>query len=128
MSLAYLHIPPNAMKEAIAEKYGAGGPPIIPDKDGDFGCIYNPWYSGMDTDNTFFNMVGAVGTKGMLFGHMHKESGSILYKNVRLTYVLKTGVDAISPDAAEAIGGTVTTINLNDGTFKAEHIYQERYE
>lgn len=72
-------------------------------------------------NNGFFDLVKELGsTKDIIVGHDHKNSFSVPYEGVRLSYGLKTGFGSYA--VPEENGGSVLTIH-DDGTTTFEHIY-----
>lgn len=74
-------------------------------------------------DDGVFSLISKLGhTKNVIAGHEHINNFSIPYKDVRLTYALKTGVCAYAD--RDLNGGTVITLNEN-GVKEVRHEYVE---
>lgn len=73
---------------------------------------------------TFLNYLIECGADGTFFGHCHKISTSILYKDIRWTFGLKTGYydyhDTIT-------GGSLITLTEDLQNFKVEQLINEEY-
>ena len=59
---------------------------------------------------------------GVFVGHVHENSGSMVYDGIRLTYGLKTGTfDSYDDDK---LGGTAITLDYeNNSALNVEHVY-----
>jgi predicted phosphodiesterase len=87
-------------------------------KNGDFGAKGEK-FNGLHGDEALWQILKDNNFDGVFAGHTHKNSTSILYDGIRLTFGLKTGTfDAHSKDS---LGGTQITLNGNG--FKVEHVY-----
>ena len=95
----------------------------IPAKCGDFGHKYEN-FGYLSNDTRFFEFFTKNGGDGIFCGHWHKINTSILYKGVRLTMGLKTGVYDYHEKGD--VGSTLVTLNgLKRGEFTVRHIYSE---
>lgn len=74
-------------------------------------------------NNGFFDVVKEGGVKEIIAGHDHKNSSSVMYNGVRLTYGLKSGFGAYYEE--EMVGGTKLTVT-SDGKLTSGHIYITR--
>lgn len=135
-SSAYFHIPLPEFNLAYAiyekeleAKYGTikdeKGNYTIDGREsinGNFGLnregICSPYYN-----SGFFDKMLELGsTKDIIVGHDHVNNSSIVYKDVRLTYGLKTGDGCYWDNSGTVSGGTIITIN-NVGKTTTEHKY-----
>ncbi len=131
-SLAFFHIPPTEVKESW-DKYVENGYKDTEDIKlvygvaGETGKVV---YCGVHDDNLIETMLEKGSTKGVFFGHDHKNNLSFDYKGIRLTYGLS--VDYLAYPGIYKLGSqrgcTVITVN-SDGEFncKAENYYQDKY-
>lgn len=105
-------------EEAI---YGIGTD--IPAKNGDFGHKYQK-FGKMIQDTSFFDFFVSNGGDGIFCGHYHKINTSILYKGVRLTLGLKTGLYDFHDK--KDIGGTlISLLGSGEGEFSVHHVFSE---
>ena len=87
-------------------------------QNGDFGAKGEK-FNGLHGDEALWQILKDNNFDGIFAGHTHKNSTSILYDGIRLTFGLKTGTfDAHSKDS---LGGTQITLNGNG--FNVEHVY-----
>lgn len=131
-SLAFFHIPLVEMKNAWDE-YAANGYKDTENVKliyGVAGETDKVVYCGMHEDSLFETMQELGSTKGVFFGHDHKNNLSFNYKGIRLTY--SYAVDYLAYPGIHKLGAqrgcTVITVSP-DGEFKckAENYYQDKY-
>lgn len=131
-SLAFFHIPLVEMKDAWDE-YAENGYKDTADVKYMYGAAGETGkvvYCGMHEDNLFETMLEKGSTKGVFFGHDHKNNVSFEYKGIRLTYGMS--VDYLAYPGIYKLGSqrgcTVITVSP-DGTFdcKNENYYQDKY-
>lgn len=84
-------------------------------QNGDFGTKGEA-FKGIHTEAGLWNILKSHHFDGVFCGHSHKNSVSILYDGIRLTFGLKTGTF----DRYSTLGGTLITLNQNE--FTVEHI------
>ena len=132
-AFAYFHIQPRAIVYAAEEKFGYNGedfkPFAIPEKDGDFGYwgekVLHPHC--VDYDLSMFELFRKYAIKGVFVGHDHKNSASISYKGVRITYGLKSS--EYDYHFTDKIGGTLMTLPADNADgFNVEHVYINKEE
>lgn len=122
-SLLFMHIPPDevftALKTIYSDTYTSV--PFYPDKNGDSGMSREiPW--GF-VNAEFYPAALEIGCTGMFFGHWHEIATSITYKDIRLTFGLKTGTyDQHFPGM---LGSTLITINESDNSFSVENLHSQ---
>lgn len=104
--------------------YGIGSD--VPAKSGDFGHKYQRFLK-INKDTSFFDFFTKNGGDGIFCGHWHKINTSILYRGVRLTFGLKTGIyDSYNKND---VGGTLISLNGSGrGEFSVRHIYSELHK
>ncbi len=112
-AFAAFHIPCREFHLGMEEKGYMNASPLFvldvdtPAKDGDFGCCLEH-FSWCHTPEDFCDRLLSAGVNGFFVGHDHKNNTSILYKNARWTYGLKTGqYDYHSPGH---LGGTLVIL------------------
>jgi len=127
-TFVYFHIQPRAFVKAAEELYGYNGedfkPFEIPCKNGNFGYwgerVLHPHC--VDFDYSMFEIFKRTAIKGVFVGHDHKNSASILYQGVRLTYGLKTG--EYDYHFEDRLGGTLMTVPIQNAEgYELEHVY-----
>lgn len=131
-SLAFFHIPMSEQRTAWKE-YVANGYKDTKDAHLVYGVIGESGdgvYCGVHEDNLFETMLEKGSTKGVFFGHDHKNNISMDYKGIRLTYGMS--VDYLAYPGIYKLGSQrgCTVINVKpDGTFncKPENYYQDKY-
>ena len=131
-SLAFFHIPLTEMKDAWDE-FAANGYQDTEDAKmiyGDAGESGKVVYSGVHDDDLFETMLELGSTKGVFFGHDHKNNFSMDYKGIRLTYGMC--VDYLAYPGIYKLGsqrGCTPIIIHPDGTFdySAQNYYQDKY-
>ena len=79
--------------------------------------------SGFDSGGAFFRAAKAANCVGMFVGHQHEIAMSLYYEGIRLTYGLKTGVEAYHNPAL--IGTTKITISQEDNSFDVEYVFSD---
>lgn len=89
-------------------------------KNGDFG-EKGEYFKGAHTVSGLWNVLKQNNFDGVFVGHSHKNSVSILYDGIRLTFGLKTGT--FDRYLNNSLGGTQITLDANN--FKVNHIYYE---
>lgn len=89
-------------------------------KNGDFG-EKGEKFKGAHTVSGLWNVLKQNNFDGVFVGHSHKNSVSILYDGIRLTFGLKTGKFDRYLD--NSLGGT--QIQVNDDGFTVNHLYYE---
>ena len=92
-------------------------------KNGDFGAKYSSGLPGLVIPH-FTDLLKANGVDGVFTGHYHRVSTSVLYRGIRFTQVLKTGV--YDHHNVASLGGTYVELKEN-GKFSVEHKYIEAY-
>lgn len=131
-SLAFFHIPLVEMKDAWDE-YAENGYKDTKNVQYVYGVAGETdkvVYCGMHEDNLFETMLEKGSTKGVFFGHDHKNNVSFAYKGIRLTYSMS--VDYLAYPGIYKLGAqrgcTVITVKP-DGSFncKSENYYQDKY-
>ena len=118
------HYPVDCFEEAeIAKGYKTEnrqayvlGVDVAP-ADGDFGFSLEK-YDRVDTDGNFIEFIKKQNIDGVFVGHVHKNTTSISYKNVRWTFGLKSG--QYDYHVAGSLGGTLVTLTGDD--FTVTHI------
>lgn len=103
-----------------SEKYDLGDEAT--EKDGTFGLKVGS--SIYTLTEHIYSHLQEVGTDGVFMGHIHAMSISIVYKDIRWTYGLKTGTYDSHPkrNGIKATGGTRITLKGND--FDVKHIVE----
>ncbi len=108
-SLGFFHIPIRAFADAMHEKYNyQKGVPVYPDKDGDYGHVFEHFSDALDSENIFFNSMRECGMRAMFVGHQHNNSALLNWKGVKLVWGVKTG--RCTYYIPEKTGGTEITI------------------
>ena len=131
-SLAFFHIPLVEAKDAWDEYVENGyndteNVKLMYGVAGETGKVV---YCGVHDDELFETMQELGSTKGVFFGHDHKNNFSFDYKGIRLTYGMS--VDYLAYPGIYKLGSqrgcTVITVSP-DGSFdcKAENYYQDKY-
>lgn len=116
-------------EKQLIEKYGSikdeNGKYTIDGKEsvnGNFGLnregICSPYYNS----GLFDKITELKSTKDVIVGHDHVNNTSIVYKDVRLTYGLKTGNGCYWDESGEVSGCTMIAIN-GEGVTSTEHKY-----
>ena len=124
-SMMFLHIPPIEVREAVLQAYDGtydDNMLFFANKENDMGFSLES-ISGFDTDGEFFEAAREANCVGMFMGHNHKTAISIFYEGIRLTYGLKTGVEAYHD--RDLIGTTKITIAEEDDSFRVDYISSE---
>ena len=101
-----------------AETYKIGVDVVA--KNGDFG-EKGEYFKGAHTVSGLWDVLKQNNFDGVFAGHSHKNSVSILYDGIRLTFGLKTGT--FDRYLNSSLGGT--QIFLNSNSFKVNHLYYE---
>lgn len=86
-------------------------------KDGDFGFCLEA-YDQITTDGGFIDFIKAQNVDGVFVGHVHKNTTSIKYENVRWTFGMKTG--QYDYHVAGSIGGTLVVLIGDE--FSVSHV------
>lgn len=89
-------------------------------KNGDFG-EKGEYFKGAHTVSGLWDVLKQNKFDGIFMGHSHKNSVSILYDGIRLTFGLKTGKFDRYLD--NSLGGTQIHVNANG--FNVNHLYYE---
>ena len=104
------HYPVDCFETAeIAKGYKTESRPLyvlgvdVEAKDGDFGFSLEV-YDQISTDGGFIDFIKAQNVDGVFVGHVHKNTTSINYENVRWTFGMKTG--QYDYHVAGSVGGT----------------------
>lgn len=119
----FVHIPFYEYTLAWAEAYNEETQEYNPEyADTAYGVNHETCCSP-NANNGFFDIVKEGGVKEIIAGHDHRNSSSIMYNGVRLTYGLKSGFGAYYEE--EMVGGTALTIG-SDGKLSSHHIYITR--
>lgn len=117
------HIPTEEFAQAFAEK----GYPVtegftlgvtIPACDGDFGAFWEKGWKTAEGPENFLERLRACGVKGVFTGHDHLVNTSVMWKNIRWTFGLKTGVYDYHTNGS--LGGTL--IEIEDGELTVRHV------
>jgi len=87
-------------------------------QNGDFGTKGEA-FKGIHTEYGLWEILKNHHFEGVFCGHSHKNSVSILYDGIRLTFGLKTGT--FDRYLESELGGTKITVNKD--LFEVEHIY-----
>ena len=87
-------------------------------QNGDFGTKGEA-FKGIHTEYGLWNILKRYNFEGVFCGHSHKNSVSIFYDGIRLTFGLKTGT--FDRYLESELGGTKITVNKD--LFEVEHIY-----
>ena len=87
-------------------------------QNGDFG-IKGEAFKGIHSEYGLWNILKKYNFEGVFCGHSHKNSVSIFYDGIRLTFGLKTGT--FDRYLESELGGTKITINKD--RFEVEHVY-----
>jgi hypothetical protein len=117
-----MHIPPRevyfSLKNLYPDTYNKDNP-FYADREGDSGFSYEiPWgFENMD----FYITAQDIGCTGMFMGHCHGVCTSIMYKNIRLTFGVKTGT--YDYHFKDMLGSTLITIRNSDNSFDIENLY-----
>ena len=131
-SIMFMHIPMTELKDAWFEYadngykdtenvkllYGVAG-----EKD-------DIVYCGVGEDRLFETMLELDSTKGVFFGHDHKNNFAAKYKGIQLSYSYSVDYLAYIGISKEGAQRGCTIINIKpDGTFtsKLENYYQDKY-
>ncbi|MBE7066942.1 MAG: hypothetical protein E7385_05255 [Ruminococcaceae bacterium] len=123
-ALIFMHIPPRevyfSLKNLYPDTYNKDNP-FYADREGDSGFSYEiPW--GFDNID-FYITAQEIGCTGMFMGHCHGVCTSIMYKNIRLTFGVKTGT--YDYHFKDMLGSTLITINESDNSFSVENLYSQ---
>ena len=122
-SIAAWHIPTQEVFDVFEEK----GYPVkegfvlgatIEAQRGDFGAFYEKRWSNAASPDNFAERLKACGVNGVFVGHDHLVNTSVLWKDIRWTFGLKTGVYDYRPNGA--LGGTL--IEIDNGEPAVRHI------
>lgn len=118
------HYPADCFETAeIANGYKTESRPLyvlgvdVEAKDGDFGFSLEE-YDQISTDGGFIDFIKAQNVDGVFVGHVHKNTTSINYENVRWTFGMKTG--QYDYHVAGSVGGTLVV--LVDNNFSVSHV------
>ena len=118
------HYPVDCFETAeIANGYKTESRPLyvlgvdVEAKDGDFGFSLEE-YDQISTDGGFIDFIKAQNVDGVFVGHVHKNTTSINYENVRWTFGMKTG--QYDYHVAGSVGGTLVV--LVDNNFSVSHV------
>ena len=118
------HYPVDCFETAeIAKGYKTESRPLyvlgvdVEAKDGDFGFSLEV-YDQISTDGGFIDFIKAQNVDGVFVGHVHKNTTSINYENVRWTFGMKTG--QYDYHVAGSVGGTLVV--LVDNNFSVSHV------
>lgn len=123
--IAIWHIPSIEFEQGLIEKFNmpknlnySEGFKIKSDEN-EFGQIGDMFHNAFKT-NGLINTLRKCQIDNVFVGHVHKNNTSIIYKDIRWTFGLKTGYyDGYNKDQT---GGTLITIN-KDNKIKVKHIY-----
>lgn len=118
------HYPVDCFETAeIAKGYKTESRPLyvlgvdVEAKDGDFGFCLEA-YDQITTNGGFIDFIKTQNVDGVFVGHVHKNTASIKYENVRWTFGMKTG--QYDYHVAGSIGGTLVV--LMDDEFSVSHV------
>ncbi len=131
-SLAFFHIPLTEQKAAWDE-YAENGfkdtkdAKLVYGVAGETGKVV---FCGIHEDDMFETMLEKGSTKGVFFGHDHKNNLSFDYKGIKMTYGMS--VDYLAYPGIYKLGAqrgcTVITVKPNGKfDYSAENYYQEKY-
>ena len=120
-AIAAWHIPTVEVREALEEKgypYNDGFVigVTVPAHDGDFGAFYEKKWKPAPSPENFAERLYNSGVWGVFLGHDHLVNASVLWKNIRWTFGLKTATYDYRPSGS--IGGTLIEIDRNDHTVR----------
>ena len=87
-------------------------------QNGDFGTKGEA-FKGIHSEYGLWNILKKYNFEGVFCGHSHKNSVSILYDGIRLTFGLKTGT--FDRYLSSELGGTKITVNKD--LLEVEHVY-----
>ena len=121
-SLLFMHIPPACVNSAIDKYYPDYMElPFSPDLNGDFGIATEMvgGGGGKNLDIIATNM----GCKGMFFGHQHQVALSIVYKDIRYTWGLKSSINSYLD--RNLIGSTLITIDEQTNEFAVDYLFSD---
>jgi len=122
-SLMFMHIPPMAAFTAVRNSYPDSYQqrPFLPDKEGDFGrALEQP---GGGYNSQIFSLAQSIGCTGMFFAHQHEVAISLMYRDIRLTWGLKTGTYSYSNPLLR--GSTLITIDEQDDAMAVEYLHSK---
>ncbi len=131
-SLMFMHIPLTEQKDAWFE-YADNGYTDTEDVKLIYGVAGEKdpiVYPGVGEDRMFEAMLEHGSTKGVFFGHDHKNNFAINYKGIQLSYSYSVDYLAYIGIAKEGAQRGCTVINIRpDGTFEShlENYYQDKY-
>lgn len=109
-SMVFSHFALPEFAEAINENcvQADDGRYYVPENLGFGSCAYIP--GAAPVNSGFFDKAQSLGTTHIFCGHDHENDASITYKDVVLTYGIKTGPSPTFWNDALQYGGTVITI------------------
>ena len=90
-------------------------------QNGDFGTKGEA-FKGIHSEYGLWNILKKYNFEGVFCGHSHKNSVSILYDGIRLTFGLKAGT--FDRYLESELGGTKITVSKN--LFEVEHVYYNK--
>lgn len=92
---------------------------------GDFGHVGAKMKSPWDSDYKVWNSLKLLGFDSIFVGHEHKNSSSILYQGIRLTYGQKSSTyDRYNTkDGKPVMGGTYINLSKDDGAIAGMGLY-----
>lgn len=90
-------------------------------QNGDFGTKGEA-FKGIHSEYGLWNILKKYNFEGVFCGHSHKNSVSILYDGIRLTFGLKAGT--FDRHLESELGGTKITVNRD--LFEVEHVYYKK--
>ena len=90
-------------------------------KNGDFGTKGEA-FKGIHSEYGLWNILKKYNFEGVFCGHSHKNSVSILYDGIRLTFGLKAGT--FDRYLESELGGT--KIIVSKDLFEVEHVYYNK--
>lgn len=113
-AIAAWHIPTEEFFDAFEEKgYPAKEGFVIgatvKAKDDDFGAFYEKRWSNAERPEDMLERFVRCGVNGVFVGHDHMVNTSVLWKNIRWTFGLKTGVYDYHTNGS--LGGTLIEID-----------------
>ena len=122
-STAIFHIPVYEYTEAYNAAFDMNANAFKPEyADNCFG-VRGEDVCSAPVNNGFFSLMKELGsTKDVIVGHDHKNSFSVVFDGIRLSYCLKTGFGSYADESGNTNGGSVLRIH-DDGTTTYEHIY-----
>ena len=92
--------------------------PFYATREGDLG-FSTGGIGGFDTQGKYWAAAKEIGCVGMFMGHDHSTGVSIVYDGIRITFGMKSSLEAgIDPDL---VGSTLITINEKDNSFNVEY-------